>query len=445
MSLYPLLSSPVPIKPVPSAENLGFIGLLYGAIGTSQFHAPIQYKNAMYIISQEVGATPEHVIFIARSAIGGLNWQTVDKANGPMVAVPPCAGAFYDGLHTVTVAYSPTADQITPVLGTVQLQDFDLDTGTWGPIYATAGAPSCYTVGPVFKRPAGDFIVLLSDTAGGGFITGLKAAVYTPSSATWGASFSIDTGLTGGYTSDPTATALVDSVGRLHVFSLAVNGAARRSYYQQIETDNSLGTFVIIESSAGNISSPSCQPATDGTSIVIGGLDASGRACAFVGTPLSAPVFTTEQTIDSITSSPGNSNTAPVFAYGPKGWYAAYRTPTPGTGFNEQFNVRIGQSPLPGSGWSWITGFTSTTQVPYFGPDFFGLSVLNPGTPSEALQVVSDGLRDNLGGPEQPILFYLGVAVVPIEIILTGVKRYQEATSAPPIVQVTPTSSRRLR
>lgn len=438
--LNQLLNNPAPIAPTPSNPSQGSIGLQFGSQGISQMYAPIKYKKSLYTIGQKIQGTKK--IFASKSDIGGLAWQIQDEANGPDTSMAPQGGSYYDGANVITVASSPTANFIEPVLGAIQFQDFNLDTNTWGPVYGTAGAPTAYSVGTCFKRPAGDILVLYVDTITMGSLVGLKAASWSATGG-WSSPFSVDTGLTGGFVCNGAAASVLDADGRLHVFAIANNLPAQEMFYQLVEADNSLGTFAIVElNGSGNIggSGISRQPAVDDTHLVIGGLNASGQPIAYVGTPLSAPVFAAPIIIDpgGASKPPSNQVHNPVFVHSPiNGWYAAYLFQS-GTNV-ELYNLRIGQAPDLGSQWTFINAFTGSNAQAFFLPEFLGASLINPGTTNEALQLSADA--NPLSGGGEPDYYYLGIAVVPIEIILTGIKRYAQTSSGSPVIKVTPATA----
>lgn len=391
--LQPFLTTPVYLLPsAPPNPFHGYIGGRSGPIGVSQFYAPVVIGSYLYACVQAVGSgaafTPPGGIYMIRSADQGATWAVLDQANGPSTtepdSLPGTAGMFFDGAHTVTVCWSPTADPLaspSPLLGAIQFQDFDTVSNTWGAVYGTAGTPSVFTVNQIFKRASGEIVVLYNDHAAGIHFEGLKAITW--SAGTWGAPFAIDSGVTGPFISASFCSACMDSIGAVHVFGVANNTPTsivdQEVFYQQITPTNTLGTFAIIEGGLGLGKLPAFvgQCCVFGNILAIGSVDASGNPVIITGTPLSSPTFSTFGSIDpgQVQNPAFGSFVAPVIGADATGFYAVYTPRTAGGN-----NIRVSTNPNvanPGSaGWTGITAYTQNPSGP-FSPDAPGINVIN--------------------------------------------------------------------
>lgn len=293
MALYPFLPTPVVIDPTSNPATLGWTTGLAGSGGLAPFCAPILYNGKLYMALTEQGPNNPQpsVVQIYQSSDKGNTWQVLDQAHSPAcIQSSETAAIYFDGAHTIIVAFPPTSDKIAGTIGPINLQNFDLSAGTWGAVYGTVGAPNCYSVAQCFERPDGSILVLYSSTFSGGNLLGQRAAVYA--AGAW-STFAVDTNVGGGYTAEGNqCAAVMDSTGRIHLFGTASNGsgiAHHEVYYQAINTDNSLGTFAVVLNPAQVAYS---QPVISGNSVLVSLTDNTSQLLNLaVGSPLSAPSF----------------------------------------------------------------------------------------------------------------------------------------------------------
>jgi len=334
MTLLPFLPVPVVMEPS-SSSTAGYLGGESGSTGLSVAYTPFLYNGNLHIVLQQVG--PDFGVsfqtFVYQSTDQGATWAPLDAANGPIrVDETPGAGFVFDGDHTIIVAWSPTGGPLTGVgPWPVNLQNFNLLTETWGAPYGTVGAPTVnrIVINQCVLRPDGSILVLTNRTSAGLGVVGLQAHVY--SGGVWTVSFDVDTNVAGSFVSNGNSAAVMDSTGNVHVFGTARDGTSQELFYQLVKSDNTLGTFAVIQVGTPNLPgiSQEFQPAISGDNVIIGLNDPTGIAYATiaVGTPLSAPVFT-------VLGSPGIDPAGPgvtvsrlfpaVIAVDATGIYAAY-------------------------------------------------------------------------------------------------------------------------
>jgi hypothetical protein len=282
----PSIYSPVLI------EQGGLAGVWAG-----QSFGAFAFNNALYTFSAEGAAGTSSVL---QSLDAGATWNELDSANHVPSAT---ATAFFDGDHTLIVAFAVApATQLQPV----RFMNFDLSTGLWGVAYGAAGAPSIGNVGGLQKRPDGSLLLFSTDRPFAHVGSGLQAHVFD--GATWTANFDAGANYAALAGFNPLfdradtvqACSLVDAAGRIHVAWGSLGFGHPGNFYQLIDTDNSLGTFV--EFPAGdNLDVFSGEPlgnfAVYGTNLILSAvrhdLNTNQRiATIYVGTPLNAPVFT---------------------------------------------------------------------------------------------------------------------------------------------------------
>lgn len=397
-----------------SAATLGYFNSVSESGGVAQFPSPILYNGALYQVMQLGGlfSTPAVAIFVYRSTDKGATWVPVDAAHGPVYSGAAGAdfdgtgGAFFDGAHTIIVAFTPSGSAVGATLGPINLQNFDLSTGTWGAAYGTSGAPTCYQIGQAFQRPDTSILVFYADTRSGLKLVGQKAAVYA--AGVW-STFAVDTNVGGGYTAEGgQIAAAMDATGRIHLFGIADNGPgilSQEVYYQAVNTDNSLGSSAVVLSPAALSKS---QIAISGSSIVLGIFDNSSSPqvpLMAIGTGLAAPTFHTYGRAVFDPGAPAATNlNPPKFVVDGTGWYAAYQCSIGGIGA-----IRLlGNSTLanPASGWTGITAFLSSNPA-FSALDALALSRQNGNTFAVALGLPA--------GFNQPTLYWFG-AFTPLPI-----------------------------
>lgn len=281
-----------PVVIDPTADNL-LVGLLSmqsnNVGGCAQMQTPIVYNGFLYWIGQRVNGVVNTTIQVWRAPLDGSVWTLIDGAASPAMNVSALtAGAFYDGVDTITVAYitaSPT------VKGPIILQTFDLVTETWGATFG-AGAPVVSFVDSVWIRSDSTVVVLHSRVQLPGS-SGLAASVWN--GAAW-TTFAVDTNASN--VSNTSASAVLDpATDVIHVF---MRTAGQTCTYQQFDITNTLGSFTNF--SAAQIGCSRWQytnPIIVGNFILFGPLDPSETVPVLLsGTPLTAPVFSISPTID---------------------------------------------------------------------------------------------------------------------------------------------------
>lgn len=379
MPLSLLQGVPQPVATLTLSNNAGFTGGYSSALGIAQCYAPVAFGGAIYVCWQAVGDgtqfTPQGGIFVSQSTDNGNSWTILDQAHSPTrtaAFLEPDGGIFFDGAHTITVCYSVTADPVTPVIGPMQFQDFDLSTGLWSAVYGTVGAPNCYFIQALYIRPAGDRVILYTDT-----LNGVKAVTYV--AGFWGAPFAVDAHFSGAGTIVAESSSAMDSTGAIHVFGFANTSPGQFLWYQQITSGNTLGTFATLQSvSSGNLngSGISRQCAVGGNYIAIGSMTTpgnSGDPTIIYGTPLSAPVFTMSGPIDPAApiGNPQTSNAALAFSGGI--WYAVYFT----NDVTNAWTIRaLAGSATPAGPWLPAVTATQGPSGPYR-PSQLGIGVFN--------------------------------------------------------------------
>lgn len=437
-SALPLFANinPVLVDPV----GFGIGPNVNGGNPSTNTFGPFLYNGGLYMFL--IPTVPSEDAFQAfQSLDGGATWRHVGTVGEPTVGN---AAPIFDGNHTVIVAVSTAAEGTS---GTINLVNFDLSTLTWGPVYATAGAPTTEAVTGIFIRPDGTYIVLHNPRAAGpGTGSGLFAAVYNPTSATWVTNFDAGTGIAAlsGYnvTTDFSIfnTAVLDSSGNLHVFFTTTGSSGPpnwlgRVFYQQIESSNALGTFFDFP---GNDTTPTKITSVLYSNAVIVGnsvllsiqqFDAGlggGFYNVVVGSPLSAPVFSyaPEPGIDPNAFFKINPNTdfAPYMFYDGRTLFAIATYTDQDGNEGAIFRLLYTNTPAtPSSGWSSVEIWN------YMNDGRFN-NILAQVSLRPSMQVVGDTiyLSVELSDPfEANARYYLGtITIVPVRIQLRGVKRY---------------------
>jgi len=424
MILQPFLVSPVLMEPSSTALK-GFVGGESGATGLSPTYAPFIYNGALYQVLQGAGNvfsfTPTGGIFVYKSTDNGATWTALDALNGPSRADPdPTAGFFWDGNQTVIVAFNPTGGADLGITGPIHLQNFNLATGTWGPVYATAGAPAIYEVAQCFLRPDGSILVLAAPNISGGSVVNLSAYIF--SGGVWSTSFAVDANMTAGFTSNGTAACVMDpATGNIHVFGISQNGGhVSELWYQLVLANNTLGTFAVIQTgSPTNLPGLSgfYQPAISGNNVIIGLVDSTDSYVTIVaGTPLSAPVFTA---LGAPGIDPGGPPVGfqllgpPVLAVDATGIYAAYVIRQGDT--NVQIRL-VGNpnvaTPLVGwgtGGGAGILAFNPVTAPPGFRSDGIGFL----GIARQNGNLLSGINTPAAPDPAEPTQYWMGTLAAP--------------------------------
>ena len=225
---------------------------------------------------------------VFKSADGGFTWAEADAADSPLSAT---GDPFWDVPNKVLICGLVTStfpDSAQPIF----LQNFNLQTETWGAPYATGGPNAVANVQWCFKRPDGS-VVLIYDIGSShpGGTTRLRAAVFATGS--WSASIDVGVAIlpfdaSGNVLVGGTA-ATMDATGTIHI--IFGNNSATQFMYQAFQPDNSLGSshhFAGISQSGntlGNI-------AISGNSLYVPYItNTRTNNTVQIGTPLTAPVW----------------------------------------------------------------------------------------------------------------------------------------------------------
>lgn len=422
MSLQPFLSEGVLIEPA-STQFSGFVAGTAGSGGFPPAPSPILYNGALYQVLQANANLQNQPINVKRSGDRGSTWQTLDPGNAPnKQSDDHTAGIFFDGNHTIILAWLPTGGAGVAMQGAVNLKNFDLSTQTWGPTYAAAGAPLVWTVQQAFQRPDGSILVLAAAQNAGLRIFGTTAYVFA--GGAW-SNFACDTNLVGGRESSGNIAAVMDSTGRVHLFMIATDPAnilPEQNSYQLINTNNTLGTFAVVQTGiapAGNLPGvPEMQPAISGDNVIVGLVDETQTFVSVsVGTPLSAPVFTRSGPIDSGAPASVFRFFAPAIACDSSGVYAAYLVQL--NDANSTSTIQLTMTPnvnAPLTGWvPGIQAFNAATSpnASVSQWDFLQLSRQGGNTFASAIDVLAFGAGE-------ATQFWLGVFSPPATVFSGG-------------------------
>lgn len=261
----------------------------------------------------------------------------LDSANSPVVFG---VGHFGDTSSKVYCALS--------VSGSIVLQNFDLTTETWGTVYGTTLAPVIsagsgdLSIRCVWLRPNNTLLVMYDSKTGFPLGTGFGGAAYDLTGGTWGTPFDCGANLMGllgwdagtGWDSITPSTfqsSVMDASGIVHLFfqtsSLRSSPVfwGNRCFYQAINPDNSLGSFYDFPGQVAPLplwngssptqdltsyaGSPMGKPVIVGDMIVLPVLNVNlspawpagdpwpqQLANVYIGTPVSAPVWTKDST-----------------------------------------------------------------------------------------------------------------------------------------------------
>jgi hypothetical protein len=409
---------------------LATVGMSCGPQGAGAQAAPLLYNGVLYAAMQTGGsAVAPREIWVMFSTDSGVTWTVADQANSPesgTVVSPNMGGVVFDGSHSLIFAYN----NVDPPPGSpIQLQNFDLDTQTWGVVYGVATAPTSSQVSAIYLRSDGSLIVFFNRAVIAGVVVGVTAAVF--SGGVWGAAFNCDTNVAGGQTANADIASCYDpNSGTVHFFVPTLDGAfTHRTLYQQVLSDNSLGVFqTFTAADFGQLVFGENNPIIVGTRL-LWGVPSVGNdyATLLSGTPLAAPTFTLMPSPGVDPQGPGGPASiqyAPCLVFDGATISGAYVVTT-ATG-NRQ--VRVVQSAAPASpftGWSGSLAFDK--------PDPLFLS----GFEYPAIAVLAGRVVVTFGGPPPDSLglsstqFFMGALLAQnATVILRGFKRVSACNPA---------------
>jgi hypothetical protein len=431
-----LLSNPALQYPG-SNTQLGVINMDDNADGGSgQGSPPILYSGVLYQVLQFVSnSTPppgQVSVNVFQSTNGGTTWTILNQDAGPTkggghtFGEIPQGGVWFDGNHTITVAVT-TGDPLVSFSGTITFQDFNLNTGLWGPTYGNAGSPSVYGVNQIIKRLDGTWLVIVWGNHTG---TGLEFYIYNPNTTAWTGPTSLTGNLTAGWSSNGSSSPVLDpNTGIVHMFGDAIDGSFNNhTYYQQIQTNNTVNEFQDTTALFYPVLGGMANPILVNGNILWGVTDATQSfATLLVGTPLSAPVF-------SVLPSPGLNPSQAIpppigtttlnaaLATDGTNIYACFPTLAPGsTGPGTVWVSYTSNLAHPSLGWTGNEVYNGLTgPTPLYDPEFPRIAAYN-GT----LYIAIEGAT--VSGISQPTNFFMAAGLtVSLKITLRGVKRRQK-------------------
>jgi hypothetical protein len=121
-----------------------------GVLNNASYMEPIVYAGRLYmmVLSDFIPGTFD----VAMSADGGATWNILDHAHAP-INNQNQSSAIQQG-NQIVCAIAPSN------AAAIFLQNFNMDTGLWGPQYAAGGPVSGGALtGPIFARPNGSILV----------------------------------------------------------------------------------------------------------------------------------------------------------------------------------------------------------------------------------------------------------------------------------------------
>jgi hypothetical protein len=269
--------------------------------------------------------------FVSKSTDHGVTWAKLDGASSPPYEI---GRAYFDASTSSLICCFITSNvgAVAPLV----FQDFSLLTETWGAAYGVAGAPSGKQITAVYKRPDDTLLVIYQDRSGFGAAegSGVQCAIYDIGAHAWVTDFDAGANIiaqTGWDSTQTLCTALntrtyMDAAGNVGVFpntsSLQTVPVIwiNRYFYQRILLDNSLGSFFdfpgqvqpltpappfgfgaqdLVAFSGSAIGRPALLPSQDIIAVPClttnrNGVGPRQLACLYIGTPISAPVWTVD-------------------------------------------------------------------------------------------------------------------------------------------------------
>ena len=395
-------------------------------------------------------------------------WNSSDAVNWNLVATGPQSGgwqtgsggydlqdggvAFFDGDHTVTLAYQ-SYDSFY-YFGDNFLIDFDLNAGTWGSPYAdqTLSGFTGHSVAPaaIFPLSSGKVTVILQDTRTFSPPFGYKPGpfkIQTWDGASWTGLIDICAGAEALPDFDPLTTkfqfctAVLDSADVVHAIYWAASPSVSdwnnpRFFYQEILPDGTLQNFQEFPGQVGPQPDLQVIYQTPAANLYIfdGKLfwgisrydyvNSISYASVYIGSPVINPVWAELGNLDP-TAADGDSGAAPVFAFDSVSglFYVSFLSYDTGVtaavtsdGFSTFSNLDISDT---------IAG---TPQVNFVGP----FLLFNP------LYAITGGIIAEGGTIPVSITSFSGPApVIPnVRITLRGVKRTRCLSSGPEVTAV---------
>jgi len=300
---------------IDSASSARFPDTVVEGVGTLP---PVIYGGAMYIClvtGDDLGPTPL-ACQIYKSTDLGNTWAIVDSGAGR--SGTNSFFPIHDTVRNKIVVFSSDANG---GIGTINVQEFDLATELWGSAAAT-GPSGAMSKAYVFTDGTSKCYVCYQSATSRMF-----GALWSPGGG-WA---STDTDLSancpavGAGTGCRASVGIVDSSSVLHLFFLFSSSlfGTTRWAYQLVGTGLSLGTFKDLQSLVGDLQdsvSFYSTPSIQGSKLLfypeVNSLAGSGFGfpAILVGTPLSAPTWTEDNTTSIDPAFPGDTGLSPLHA-----------------------------------------------------------------------------------------------------------------------------------
>jgi hypothetical protein len=281
----------------------------------------------LYVLLQPASNSGIHQCQLYKSTDSGATWAAVDSANSPTSFYTPAW--IYDGAHTVTVAYTKVVGNPSGIF----LKDFNLLTGLWGAEYGAVGQPQAHATTILYVRPDNTRVVFETVTGPPGAGSGMTVSIYDPSVVGWTVkNVEVGTNIIALPGWDATKTwvtfvtqTYMDTDGTIGLI-LQIDGInngppiwSNRVFYQQYKPDNTLGSFFDFPGQSTspqdmvvNLQGPLTGPpllihSSDKIFLPINRtiptLNSHAYVTAYIGTPISAPVWTELTTTAGIDAS----------------------------------------------------------------------------------------------------------------------------------------------
>jgi hypothetical protein len=378
------------------------------ANGAQVYAGPFLFGGALYVVLQ-TGTFPVLSCDVFTSTDNGLTWSGLDL--GGSANNTGNFGCSFDGIHTIRIAWSGVFAPAAK--GLLQMEDFDLVAGTWGGAFATGGPESLYVYACEFLGNGNTLVIYSEDN----FVSANPLRNGAIWSGSWSAAFDLNTkvaialGPTNGI--DDVFNYVMNAAKTVMHCTFFVNDVSANAFlcYQAVNQDGTLGpvhTFANAGDSFGS-GPPADTIGLAGDNVIIFfSQEFVGFQSVWVGTPISAPVWTETLQIDpdslldpTIT---GNDPGIPLLAGSIL--YLAYTIQTdPG---NQKNRIRLLQTSNlsnPALGWTGATIFNGATNG---GPGWIQTDLLSPqavidlnGNPSVLVS------SDAVSGSGFPIRYWL--------------------------------------
>jgi len=365
-------------------------------------------SGKLYLYQAQVGSGGGNIngCGIYESTDGGTTWTDLDAANRPTSA----QGAAVQDSTNNRLILGLVTDTFPQTAQATFIKPFNLGTKTWGANIASGGPNAVTVVNSVFLRPDNSIVLIYDFGASNpGGTSRLRAAVWNGS--TWTSSIDVGSAIlpsqANGNINVSGACCTMDSTGLIHI--VYTNSAATLFFYQQLKTDNTLGTSH--QFTGLNFSSTSFGNAIiSGPNVLVSFASNSFTNNALLlGTPLSNPAWSVI-TPSSLAQPAGQVNLAGPL--GTDGTNLIWMINSLDATFTYTF-YQLARSTDNGQTW---TILTDNTTSPYFYSFLPGGSTQAPNT-------------DPTFGTFNPILAILGISGTATAFGLTNVRNTSKSAN----------------